>query len=106
MYSSYVSSDGYHFDNKSDWAEYEMDRHYSDWGPGPNASNYGGYKKKKTPQNVMNKILQIITLNSIKLLQKILNIIMVSVKNLILYMKLKKHIYYLMVLLNFGALKV
>lgn len=44
MYSRYTSSDGYIFNSKSDLAEYEMDKQDSDWGPGPQASNYGGYK--------------------------------------------------------------
>lgn len=45
MYSTYTSSDGYKFTDRGSWAEYEMDRRDSDWGPGPSASNYGGYKE-------------------------------------------------------------
>lgn len=48
MYSSYISSDGYTFNSKSDLAEYEMDRRDSDWGPGPNPESYGGYKEESS----------------------------------------------------------
>lgn len=51
MYGTYTSSDGYVFNNRSDWAEYEMDRSNSDWGPGPQASNYGGYKEDDSPNS-------------------------------------------------------
>ena len=46
MYGNYTSSDGYEFNSRSNMAEYEMDRRDSDWGPGPQASNYGGYKEE------------------------------------------------------------
>lgn len=48
MYGNYISADGYKFDSRSSLAEYEMDRRDSDWGPGPNASDYGGYKEDES----------------------------------------------------------
>ncbi len=48
MYGNYTSSDGYQFNNRADMAEYEMDRRDSDWGPGPQAFNYGGHKEEDT----------------------------------------------------------
>lgn len=44
MYSRYESN-GYKFNSRSAMAEYEMDHRDCDWGPGPQASNYGGYKE-------------------------------------------------------------
>ena len=47
MYGNYESN-GYKFNSRSAMAEYEMDRRDCDWGPGPQASDYGGYKEEDT----------------------------------------------------------
>ena len=52
MYSSYISSDGYTFNSKSDLAEYEMDRADCDWGPGPNPANYGGTRESESSRDI------------------------------------------------------
>lgn len=44
--------DGYSFRNESDYKSYMYDRSECTWGPGPNPSNYGGYKEDEPTHEI------------------------------------------------------